>query len=213
MISMIACVTRNHGIGYKGKLLINSKKDMKHFTAKTKGKTVVMGYETWKSLSTNVLLDRVNIVTFNREIPDDLFLAQQTTFKKGTSLLAIKSDEILKTVNELSEKEEVVIIGGQSMYETFIPYSSKLYITYCDITATADRYFPIFNTASWETTEKRVVTDKIDKHLTAELTFLTLERDMPKGTPVTYMKDLSQIMNNVTNKLKKSELVGARYGY
>lgn len=213
MISMIACVTRNNGIGLKGDLLVKSSKDMNRFRAKTKGKKVVMGYGTWKSLPTLSLKDRLNIVFFNGELPDDL---REATENEKHTVMAIKIDEHNQHVNfitELAKEEEIVVIGGQSMYETFIPFASVLYLTYVDMTMTADRFFPYFNTASWNVTENRIVKDKINKNFQTSLTFLTLEREEPQGTPVTFFKDMTTIFSNVANTFKKSELGGISLGY
>ena len=68
MMTIIACVDRNWGIGYDGKLLFDIPQDMEHFKKVTSGKTVIMGRKTFDSLRVKPLPDRRNIVlTKNRD--------------------------------------------------------------------------------------------------------------------------------------------------
>ena len=50
MFSVIVCTDRNGAIGYNNKLLFHLNEDLKRFKKITTGKTVVMGYSTFKSL-------------------------------------------------------------------------------------------------------------------------------------------------------------------
>lgn len=214
MISMISCVTRNNGIGYQGDLIIKSQKDMKRFQAKTKNKKVVMGYGTWKSLPENALPKRHNYVLTHEITPEmkmihELF--EKDFLETGTHIEFILHDseqQVQKNVDlfkELAEDEEVVIIGGQRVYELFIPYAKRLYLTYADVDFEADRYFPIFNTDSWEVIEKRVVNDRIDKHTKCDLTFLTLDRELPKTEVATYPLDIEKFKEKTAKGLFKAK--------
>lgn len=98
-----------------------------------------------------------------------------------------------------------MIIGGQRIYELFIPYAKRLYLTYVDVEFEADRYFPIFNTDSWEVIEKRVVKDRIDKHTKSDLTFLTLDRELPKTEVATYPLDIEKIKEKTAKGLFKAK--------
>lgn len=207
---MIACVSKNQGIGLNGDLIVKSQKDMKRFAAKTKNKTVVMGFGTWKSLPTKALTNRRNIVVvdrFSAELTDAITDVMVTHNDGKTTLEVIGSvDEegnyVRKEIMEIAKQEEVVIIGGQSMYELFIPVATKLYLTYVDMNLTADRFFPYFNTASWERTENRTVIDKIDKVMSTTIHFWTLERENPSASPVTFFKNLEEIVKNAVKNKK-----------
>jgi dihydrofolate reductase len=41
--------------------------------------------------------------------------------------------------------EEVIIIGGASIYKQFLPYAKKLYLTLVDDAPEADTFFPDFS--------------------------------------------------------------------
>ena len=62
MISAIAAVDKNWGIGFNGELLEHIPEDMKYFKELTTGNTVVMGRKTWDSLPKKPLPDRCNII-------------------------------------------------------------------------------------------------------------------------------------------------------
>ena len=66
MISAIAAVDENLGIGYKNELLCNIKEDLKRFKELTTDNIVIMGSKTWESLPTKPLPNRVNIVVTNK---------------------------------------------------------------------------------------------------------------------------------------------------
>ena len=50
----------------------------------------------------------------------------------------------------LSMDEEVFIIGGESIYELFLPYANSLYLTEIDASHEADTYFPYFDKELYE---------------------------------------------------------------
>ena len=62
MISIIAAVARNLGIGFQNKLLFWLPNDLKRFKALTTGNTIIMGRKTFESLPKGALPNRRNIV-------------------------------------------------------------------------------------------------------------------------------------------------------
>lgn len=128
-IAMIAILDRNGAIGKDNKLLFNIPEDMQHFRKLTLGKTVVMGYKTYQSIG-HALPERRNIVlsTHVRLLHD--------------AKICRNLEEVMKAV---AEDEEVFIIGGESIYEQFIPLSDKLYLTIVDAEVPADKFFPDYS--------------------------------------------------------------------
>ena len=127
MISIIATIGKNNEIGNKGKLLWNLPSDLKFFKKLTINHTVVMGrvcYDKAKHLFPN----RYNIVvskTLGRE-----------------SGIEIVNDTKNIIDRFLNTDDDVYIVGGASMYEVFLPYATKLYLTEIDDTKEADAFFP-----------------------------------------------------------------------
>ncbi len=121
----------NWGIGNKGKLLQRVPEDMKFFMEKTTGKVVVMGRETLESLpGQQPLKDRINIV-----------LSKNGQFD-GTDLIVCRSIEELFQKLETYPKNDVYVIGGESVYTQLLPYCSEAYVTRFEKKFEADRHFP-----------------------------------------------------------------------
>lgn len=140
MISLIAAIGKNHELGYKNKLIWDLPNDLKFFRSVTINKTVVMGLNTFNSIGC-ALPKRKNIV-----LTDDL--------KKVTNEDVIVYDDINVLIEtELkNEDEEVFIIGGQSLYNYFISFADRLYLTLIDDTSIADVYFPSFDETKYKRT-------------------------------------------------------------
>ena len=136
MISMISSVGKNRELGKNNDLIWHFKEDMRFFKETTMGHTVIMGYNTYKSL------------------PGDL---------PGRHIIVVSFDQIdgVETVNGIEpiiEKykdslEEVFICGGASIYKQFLPYADKLYLTEIDAEDNeADTFFPEFDKEEWNKT-------------------------------------------------------------
>lgn len=128
MINIIVAVDENLGIGKDNQLLAHIKSDLKYFKEKTTSKTVVMGYNTYMSLPIKPLPNRNNILITRKNIQIEGF----TVFNSV--------EECKKWIDELNE--EVYIIGGRSIYEQFLPYADRLYITHILHKFDADTFFP-----------------------------------------------------------------------
>lgn len=121
----------NWGIGHEGKLLQRVPEDMKFFMEKTTGKVVVMGRETLECLPAGQpLKDRVNVV-----------LSKNGQFE-CTDIIVCRSIEELFQKLETYPKNDVYIIGGESVYTQLLPYCSEAYVTRFEKEFEADRHFP-----------------------------------------------------------------------
>lgn len=130
MISMIVAMGQNREIGKNNELLWHIKDDLQNFRKVTLNKKIVMGANTYYSLPKK--LDKRTYIVLSRKI------------KKIDDGIVFNDDKkLLKYLNELDE--EVVVIGGASIYKLFLPYAQKLYITYILDTKSADAFFPSFS--------------------------------------------------------------------
>ena len=131
MISCLVCVDKNWAIGKvnketgKGELLFKLKKDLEWFKKMTLHKVVVMGYQTYLSLpeKNRPLPDRVNVVLWDKATSMDC-LDGCITFNSF--------EPLLKFVQILSKSIDVVISGGSSIYNLFLPYYDVIYVTKVD---------------------------------------------------------------------------------
>ncbi len=128
-LAMIACISRDGGLGQHNDLLWHIPADMKFFRQTTKGHPIIMGGKTFKSIG-KVLPDRENVV-LSRSRPED---KNVVWVKNMTELNAyIEKDDSLK-----------FIIGGASLYEQFLDEAEVIYLTEVNATKPAEVYFPKF---------------------------------------------------------------------
>jgi len=129
-IYMIACVSKDNGIGKDGELLWHISKDMQFFRQTTSRSIVVMGGNTFASIG-RALPNRRNIVLSRREIDADGI----EVFHDQKSL-----DEFLE-----QQTEPIFIIGGAALYNIYINKAEKLYLTEVNAEKPADTFFPTFD--------------------------------------------------------------------
>lgn len=137
MISIIAAVDRQMGIGYQNRLLFWLPNDLKRFKALTTGNTIIMGRKTFESLPKGALPNRRNVVLSSRN---------DVSFS-GAEVFASLEDAL----NSCRPDEHVFIIGGASVYNQALPLADELCLTEVDVEATqVDVYFPEVDPAKWQ---------------------------------------------------------------
>lgn len=140
MIKIIACIDSKRGIGKDNQLLYKLPRDMKRFKALTEGHIVVMGYNTFKSLNFKPLPNRDNIVIYNEAKPLSCTVANVECYEYSTAVNIIKAKQALLKLQNI--KQDIWIIGGQSVYELFVKHVDELHITEVEDIKSADRFFP-----------------------------------------------------------------------
>lgn len=177
MFSIIACISKVHrAIGYKNRLLYAIPSDMTRFRMLTTGHTIIMGRKTFESLPNGALPNRRNIVISKTREQ----IAGCEVYTSLEEALAARKEEAgnkeevgnKKTVGSKEASDECFIIGGASIYEQALPFADKLYLTIVEKEPEhADTFFPEFNPAEWEVTEKEMRNEN-----GLPFTFLTLYR-------------------------------------
>ena len=138
-LSLIAAIGLNNELGVDNHLIWSLKEDMKFFKNITTGKTIVMGRKCFESLP-GILPNRKHIVLTNNK---DYKIDGITVYNSIENVLNyIKNTE-----------EEIFIIGGAKIYEQFLPYVNKMYLTHIEAKSKADVYFPLFNENSFNKEE------------------------------------------------------------
>ena len=153
LISLIAAIDSNYGIGADNKLLWHLPDDFKWFKQHTIGKPLIMGRNTMLSLG-RPLPKRLNIVisSSGKDIIDGFVHVQSI-------------EEALKAIPE--NTEEVMVIGGGMVYTQMLELANRLYITFVNHAfENIDTYFPKWKEAEWKEVHKEShATD--DAHLYA----------------------------------------------
>ena len=136
LISMIAAMDKNRLIGNGPDIPWQMPADRRHFRNMTVGKPVVMGRKTFETLK-RPLGKRHNII-----------LTRNTTYEapKGCSV----AHSVADVLGLCKETEELMICGGAPIYQAFLPYANRLYLTQIHATFEGNVYFPEFDIAAWE---------------------------------------------------------------
>ena len=131
MINAIVCTDSKKAIGKDNKLLFNLPKDMQFFKDSTAGKIVVCGRKTLESFpGGKPLKGRSTICICSEEN------------KRDDCYCVHSFNEALKLVQELSKTQDVWIIGGQTVYEAFLPYYDLVWLTEVNTDVDGDTFFP-----------------------------------------------------------------------
>ncbi len=141
-VTIIAAIGKNNELGKNNDLIWRFKEDMDFFKEQTMGKPMAMGYKTFYSLREGKPLPgRKHIVLTSRNI------------EENDQIVIVRSlEDLLKYIEEY--KDEVMIIGGASIYKSMLDYADKLVLTEIDAEdKEADAYFPIFNKEEWNSEE------------------------------------------------------------
>jgi len=132
VITLIAAIGRNNELGFRNKLLCSIPEDMKHFKSYTMNKIVVMGSNTLISIGRR-LPGRKNIVITSKPM-----------------MGVIVAKDINSALSIQHCYDEIVIIGGASIYKQTIDLADKLVITHIDSDFEADVFFPDIDLTKWK---------------------------------------------------------------
>jgi dihydrofolate reductase len=156
-ISIIAAMSFDRLIGNKNQLPWHLPADLKHFKAITLGKPIIMGRKTFESIG-KALPGRTNIVISR----DHRFTA--------TGCIVAHS---LEAALQQASFDEIMIIGGATLYEYALPLADTLYLTIVNGHFVGDCYFPAWSDGSWVLVDQKAHTaDKANPYGYTFLTYL-----------------------------------------
>lgn len=166
--SLIMAVDSRGGMGLRNSLPwkeagVDNKSDMQWFREKTKGKIIVMGYNTWVSIGRKPLPGRYNVIisdTHHAEVTEDLKNWSDEYYKteKGQaapihSMVAkspiVAMNALETTLGGAHRGGEVMVIGGARIYDAFMPKTSRIYLTTFDGEFEADTFVHL-NLKKWD---------------------------------------------------------------
>lgn len=157
-ISMVAAMAKDRVIGKDNAMPWHLPADFAWFKKVTMGKPIVMGRKTFESIG-RPLPGRQNIVISRN--PD--FTAEGVT---------VVSD-IAAAQSAAGDVEELMIIGGGSIYEACLPLADRLYLTFIDLTVAGDTCFPAWDDTWQEVHSESYAADENNAHA---MRFVILER-------------------------------------
>jgi dihydrofolate reductase len=157
-IQLIVACAENRVIGRDGRLPFDIPEDKAWFHAKTAGTTVVLGricFETWPK----VLADgrQPVVITRNRQLASD----RVRVVGNVTEALVLAQ----------TQPGEIMICGGQRIYEETLPLADRLLLTLVHAEVPGDTFFPEWRHLAWRETWRREGRDANYRY-----TFLILDR-------------------------------------
>ena len=162
IISMIAAMDKNKVIGQNGRLPWRLPADMQRFVALTMGKPVIMGRKTYDSIPAKFkpLRGRTNII-----------ITRNSDYEAPGCIVVDSPEAALAAAGKA---DEVMIIGGSSIYQAFLLQADRLYLTLIDAEFEGDAIFPTTEQIYWCITHQE--THQPDEKNKYPYQFLTLDR-------------------------------------
>ena len=133
-LSLIAAIDEGHLIGSEGGMPWHLPADMKNFRRVTMGKPIIMGRKTYESIG-RPLPGRTNIV-----------LTRSAEFHAEG---VVTANTLQQALDYAATEDEVMIIGGSTIYELALPGADRLYLTYVENSFEGDAWFPDFDPEQW----------------------------------------------------------------
>ena len=159
MLSIIAALSNNKVIGNDNQLPWHLPADLKHFKSITMGKPIIMGRKTYESIG--------------KPLPgrDNIIISRDPDYQANGCQVF---DSITTAINSQSQADEVMIIGGASIYEQALPLVQRMYLTLIHQNIEGDAFFPEWDQQEWSETER---TDhKADDNTTFDYSFITMNK-------------------------------------
>jgi dihydrofolate reductase len=156
IISIIAAMSLNRAIGFRGKIPWHIPGEQKRFKQITWGHAIIMGRTTYESIG-KPLLGRTNIV-----------ITRQKNYKAPGCSVVNSLEAALK--NCPSNEKEAFIIGGEQIFRLALPLVDRIYLTIIQKEIIGDTFFPEFSSAEF----KEIQSEYID--ITLPYTFSIFER-------------------------------------
>ena len=130
-MNLIVNADKKWAIGKDNRLLVSIPQDMKFFRETTTGKVVVMGRKTLESFpGGQPLKKRTNIV-----------LTTDPNYQAGEAVIVHSMEELMEELRKYP-REDIFVIGGESIYRSLLPWCRTAYVTRTDHAYDADTWFP-----------------------------------------------------------------------
>lgn len=133
---MIVATANNRIIGKDNEMPWHLPADLKYFKQTTLNKPVIMGRKTYESIG-KALPNRRNIV-----------ISRDATYSLQDADVV---NSIEQAIDLVSKEDEVMIIGGGTIYQYCLPFAERLYVTHIDLEVDGDTQFPAYDTENqWQ---------------------------------------------------------------
>lgn len=166
LLSLVVAMTQNRVIGRDNGLPWHLPDDLKFFKRITLGKPILMGRNTFESIG-RPLPGRYNIVITHN--PD--YRAEGCTIVYSLE----------KALEAAKPAQEVMVIGGASLYRQSLPMADRIYLTLIQAKMPGDTWFPQLDYREWREKWREEHSADVKHH--HAFSFILLERKQRTATP------------------------------
>lgn len=164
-LSLIVAMARNRSIGRDNRLPWRLSHDLQYFKQITWGKPIIMGRKTFDSIG-RALPGRTNIV-----------VTRQPQWRAEGTTVAASLDhaiELARAVARADRRDEVMLIGGASLYQAALARADRLYLTQIQADIAGDAFFPPIEMENWHEVKREDYSASGDNPY--DYAFVVLER-------------------------------------
>ena len=136
ILSIIAAMDKNQGIGIDNKMPWHLPSDLRRFKKITMGHHLILGRKTFESIGGPLPGRQMIVLSRNPELIVD-------------GCLVISSIEKALQLADAAGEKEVFFVGGGQVYRETLPMVDRLYLSFVDTVAEADTHFPQFDPNAW----------------------------------------------------------------
>ncbi len=160
MISIVAAIDRNRAIGKADRIPWRLQRDLRMLKQLTEGQVVILGRKTYDSMAW--YYDQSG-----RPMPGKMYLivTRNADYSptRDNARTALSPEDALKQASELGG--DTFVIGGEHIFEAFLPYTDRIYLTEVDTEVDGDAYFPSLRPEEWyETSREHFKADEKNEH-------------------------------------------------
>lgn len=147
-LSLLAAYTKDkHIIGAQGKIPWKLPSERNYFKKICNQKYVIMGRKSFEEIGKPLPYCNLIILTKNHDL-----ISRYVNPNQDNKTAALQFASSLEEALELCKnQEEILIAGGQTLYEQTISIANKIYATEIDLKIKGDSFFPAID-SSWKKT-------------------------------------------------------------
>lgn len=151
MIKLLVARSMDGCIGKDGKLPWDIPSELKHFAKTTKGKTLIVGLNTYLSMLHVNWGDRTVYVVTSK------YVQLSRSNKDSRVIFVAEPLKVLAAHHRFGE--DIIVIGGKQLYESCLPYCQEFIVTTVMKNYEGDTYLDLFNGIETYSSDRTIEVD------------------------------------------------------
>lgn len=142
MLEMIVCMAKNRVIAKDGKMPWDLPEEYQHFLRHVTNAHLIMGRKNFEINEGNTELKKIT--------KQWLVLSHQKRGELNSKVSFFSQAELFSFLK--NKKEKISVIGGEEIYQIFLPHVQVLHLSIVDASYEGDVFFPEHEKLKWKTT-------------------------------------------------------------